>query len=90
LQYLINRLVDFDEILHDDTMPIHPDFTSCSEIQILKLQRWRTAAILKNVKCDISVAVRPILMKFGMTMQTVENFIIITEQVQQADSACRW
>jgi len=30
--------------------------------------RWRTAAILKNVKCDMSAAVRPILMKFGMLM----------------------
>jgi len=30
--------------------------------------KWRTAAILKNVKCDISAAVRPILMKFDMIM----------------------
>jgi len=26
------------------------------------------AAILKNVKCDISAAIGPILMKFGMMM----------------------
>jgi len=35
---------------------------------ILKNPRWRTTAILKNVKCDISAAVRLILMKFGMMM----------------------
>jgi len=29
---------------------------------------WRTAAILNNVKCDISAAVRPILMKYGKMM----------------------
>jgi len=35
---------------------------------ILKNPRWRTTAILKNIKCDISAAIRPILMKFGTTM----------------------
>ena len=33
-----------------------------------KKSRWRTAAILKNVICDISAAIRPILIKFGMMM----------------------
>jgi len=35
---------------------------------ILKNPIWRTAVILKNDKCDISAAVLPILMKFGMMM----------------------
>jgi len=35
---------------------------------ILKNPRWRTAVILKNVKCNISAAIRPILMKFGTMM----------------------
>jgi len=38
---------------------------------ILTSPRWRTAAILKNVKCDISAAFRPILMKFGLTMHVL-------------------
>jgi len=36
--------------------------------QFLQNPRWRTAAILKNVKCNISAAVWPILMKFGVMM----------------------
>jgi len=35
---------------------------------ILTSPRWRTAAILKNVKCDISATVPPIFIKFGMMM----------------------
>jgi len=36
--------------------------------QFLTNPTWHTAAILKNVKCNISAAVRPILMKVGMMM----------------------
>jgi len=35
---------------------------------IFKISNWRIAAILKNVKCGISAAVKPILKKFGMMM----------------------
>jgi len=34
-----------------------PELTGCSEIQILRNPRCRTAAILKTVKCNISLAV---------------------------------
>ena len=42
--------------------------TKCSIDPFLKNPRWRTAAILKNVKCDISATVWPILVKIGMVM----------------------
>jgi len=35
---------------------------------ILKNPRWRTTAILKNVKCNISAAVPLTLMTFGIEM----------------------
>jgi len=35
---------------------------------VLKNPKWQTAAILKNVKRNVSAVVRPILMKFGTMM----------------------
>jgi len=45
-----------------------PNPKECSKNKFSKNPIWWTAAILKNVKCDISTAVPPILMKFGMMM----------------------
>ena len=42
--------------------PLHP--TICSNTQIFRNPRWRTAAILKNVKYDISDIIWPIFMNF--------------------------
>jgi len=49
------RLADFAEIFYNDTLVI----SSSPAIQKsnLKNPRWRTAAILKNVKCNISATV---------------------------------
>jgi len=70
LLYISNGLTDYDEILHADAyLPSKPQ--GCSKNQFSKISRWRTAAILKNVKCDISEAVQPNLMKFGMTMHII-------------------
>jgi len=48
-----------------------PNPKECSKNQFLKNPRRRTAAILKNVKCDISAAIQPILMKFGTIIHLV-------------------
>jgi len=67
LIYFSNVLTDFYEILHADAhWP--PEPLGMFKKSTLINPRWRTAAILKNVKCDISAAVRPILMQFGMMM----------------------
>ena len=42
-----------------------PNPKHCSKNQIFKNPRWWTAAILKNVKCNIFATVWSILMKFG-------------------------
>jgi len=44
-----------------------PNRNECSKNQFKK-SRWRTTAIFKNIKWDLSAAVLPILMKFGVVM----------------------
>jgi len=49
---------------------------------IKKNPRWRTAAILKNVKCDISAAPGPIFMKFGMMMHLSPSKLMENQKFQ--------
>ena len=56
-----------------------PKLTSWSKYQTFKNPLWRTAAILKIVKCDISASVWPILVKFGMAMQ-IRPFNLMVDQ----------
>jgi len=60
-----NHLAAFDEILHDGTLVLQA-------IPAVKNNFWQSKVVdgrhFRNVKCAISAAVWPILMKFGMTM----------------------
>jgi len=58
------------------------ELISCSKNQTFKNPRWRTAANLKNVKCDISAAIRPILMKFGMMVHLTPLKLMETKNLQ--------
>jgi len=61
----------FSQFLIKFCMMIHispPELNRCLKNQTFKNPRWRTAAILKNFKCDIWATVWPIFVKFGMVM----------------------
>ena len=68
-----------------------PEVTSWSKNQTLKNLKWRTSAILKIVKCDISATVWPVLVKFGMAMHirppnlTVDQKFKLTSKSKMAD-----
>jgi len=47
---------------------VSPNPKKCSKNQFYKNPTWRTATILKKVKCDISATIRPTLMKFSTMM----------------------
>jgi len=58
------------------------EITSCWKSQSFKNIRWRMAAILKIVKCDILATVWPILVKFGTAMHAGPPNLMVTPKFQ--------
>jgi len=69
LLYYQNDWSDSNHILHSDKN--HKMFVVDRPKVYLTNPKWRTAAIFKNVICDISAAVWLILTKFGTTMHII-------------------
>jgi len=65
--YFSNGSTNFHYILHAGAYWPSEPLRNVQKINF-KNPRWQTAAILKNIKYNISAAIWPILMKFGMMM----------------------
>jgi len=94
LLYFSNGSTNFYEILHADAHWPSKPYEMFRKIHF-KNPRWRMATILKNVKCDISAAVWPILMKFGMVMhlsppKLIENQELKNFKIQDGGRRPSW
>jgi len=49
---------------------------------ILKIQDGGRPPVLRNIKCDISATIRPLLMKFGMMMHLSPRNLMANQKFQ--------